>query len=395
MPKRSTLRLTKRIVDGLKPGSKDAIFWDRDLAGFGVRVHATGRKLYIVQSRGPAGLKRATLGPAGEKTVEERRREAAAAIDRIKRGEDPKPPEPAPEPTVADLAALCLKDHVAARCKPKTAKNYRMSIERHILPALGSKMLKDVAPEDAAGLHHGLRDTPAAANQAIWVLSKMFSLAESWEMVPPGCNPCRHVRQYRDTPRERFLTPDEFRLIGDVLKTFEAEGSMQPSAIAAIRLLMLTGCRSDEILTLQWDDIDLTARVPAAPRFENGPPHGAADRAGADGAGRHRAGRTACPGCSGGRSRGAGSPVSPGTGGGSGRRPGSMTCGSTTAATATPAGRWRWGEGLPVIGRLLGHARVGTTAKYAHLVRDAEKAAAARTGGSIAAWIMPGDAEAA
>ena len=139
MPKRSTLRLTKRIVDGLKPGGKDAIFWDRDLAGFGVRVHATGRKLYIVQSRGPAGLKRATLGPAGERTVEERRREAAAAIDRIKRGEDPKPPEPAPEPTVADLAELCLKNHVAARCKPATAKNYRMSIERHILPALGAR----------------------------------------------------------------------------------------------------------------------------------------------------------------------------------------------------------------------------------------------------------------
>ena len=54
MPKRSTLRLTKRIVDGLKPGGKDAIFWDRDLAGFGVRVHATGRKLCIIQSRGPA-----------------------------------------------------------------------------------------------------------------------------------------------------------------------------------------------------------------------------------------------------------------------------------------------------------------------------------------------------
>ena len=159
MPKRSTLRLTKRIVDGLKPGGKDAIFWDRDLAGFGVRVHATGRKLYIVQSRGPAGLKRATLGPAGEKTVEERRREAAAAIDRIKRGEDPKPPEPAPEPTVADLAELCLKNHVAARCKPNTVKNYRMSIERHILPALGAKALKDVAPEDAAGLHHGRRPT--------------------------------------------------------------------------------------------------------------------------------------------------------------------------------------------------------------------------------------------
>ena len=48
MPKRSTLRLTKRIVERLKADDKDAIFWDRDLPGFGVRVHATGRKLYIV-----------------------------------------------------------------------------------------------------------------------------------------------------------------------------------------------------------------------------------------------------------------------------------------------------------------------------------------------------------
>ncbi|MCY4239551.1 MAG: site-specific integrase [Rhodospirillaceae bacterium] len=121
--------------------------------------------------------------------------------------------------------------------------------------------LKDVAPEDAANLHRSLRGTPAAANQTIWVLSKMFSLAESWEMVPPGRNPCRHIRHYRATPRERFLTPEEFRRVGHALKAFEARGSMLLSAIAAIRLLMLTGCRSDEILTLQWEDIDRVARV--------------------------------------------------------------------------------------------------------------------------------------
>lgn len=62
MPKRSTLKLTERIVERLKAEGKDAIFWGRDLAGFGVRVHTTGRKLYIVQSRGPAGLRRVTLG---------------------------------------------------------------------------------------------------------------------------------------------------------------------------------------------------------------------------------------------------------------------------------------------------------------------------------------------
>ena len=394
MPKRSTLRLTKRIVDGLRPGGKDAIFWDRDLAGFGVRVHATGRKLYIVQSRGPAGLKRATLGPAGEKTVEERRREAAAAIDRIKRGEDPRPLEPAPEPTVADLAALCLKNHVAARCKPRTAKNYGIAIERHILPALGSKALNDVVPEDAGELHHGLRATPAAANQTIWVLSKMFKLAESWEMVPPGSNPCRHVRHYRDTPRERFLTPDEFRRIGDVLKTFEKKRSMQPSAIAAIRLLMLTGCRSDEVLTLQWDDIDRAARVIRLRDSKTGPrmaPLTGPALTVLDGLEREDGVpwvfrgakpkfRLACLSWHWRRVRTA-----------AGLDDVRLhDCRHSYASRALALG-----EGLPVIGRLLGHVTVGTTAKYAHLVRDAEKAAAARTGGSIAAWIMPGDAEAA
>ena len=80
-------------------------------------------------------------------------------------------------------------------------------------------------------------------------------------MIPTGRNPCRHVRYYREQSRERFLTAEEFRRLGAALKKFEAEGSMQPSAVAAIRLLMLTGCRSDEILTLKWDDVDRTARV--------------------------------------------------------------------------------------------------------------------------------------
>ena len=394
MPKRSALRLTKRIVDGLKPGGKDAIFWDRDLAGFGVRVHATGRKLYIVQSRGPAGLKRVTLGRVGTGTIEDRRREAAVVIDRIKRGEDPKPSKPPPPPTVADLAELVLENYVDRRCKPSTAKNYRVSIRNHILPALGTKALKDVGSEDLTALHHKLRATPAAANQAMWVLSKMFSLGESWGMVPPGRKPGRHVRFYRGKSRERFLTPEEFRRLGTALKMFEAKGSMTPSAIAAIRLLMLTGCRSDEILTLKWDDVDRTSRVlrlrdsKTGPRMVplTGPALKVLD----------------------GIERAEGVPWVLG-----GTKPDSrLACLSSywqrikretglhdvrvhDLRHSYASRALALGEGLPVIGSLLGHVTVGTTAKYAHLLRDAEKAAIARTGNSIAAHVLRGRAEAA
>ena len=394
MPKRSTLKLTKRIVERLKADGKDAIFWDRDLAGFGIRVHTTGRKLYIVQSRGPAGLKRITLGRVGNEPIDKHRREAAVVIDRIKRGEVPKPPEPAPEPTVADLAERCLKHHVAVRCKPRTAKNYRMAIQHHILPALGTKALKDVTPEDVTALHHKLRDTPAAANQAMWVLSKMFVLAENWGMVPPGRKPGRHVRQYREKSRERFLTPEEFRRLGAALKRYETEGSMMPSAIAAVRLLMLTGCRSDEVLSLKWDDVDHTARVlrlrdsKTGPRMVplTGPVVKVLD--GIERAddvpwvlrGAKPGSRLACLSWHWRRIRK--------ETGLHGVRVHDLRHSYASRALAL-------GEGLPAIGRLLGHVRVGTTAKYAHLVRDAEKTAATRTGDSIAAQIVPGRAEAA
>ena len=71
MPRRSELRITKRTVDALTVGEKDTVFWDRDLAGFGVRVHATGRKTYVVQSRGPTGPKRVTLGLHGDLSADE------------------------------------------------------------------------------------------------------------------------------------------------------------------------------------------------------------------------------------------------------------------------------------------------------------------------------------
>ena len=259
MPRRSELRLTKRTVDALTVQAKDTVFWDRDLAGFGVRVHATGRKTYVVQSRGPGGLKRVTLGHHGDMAADEARKRAAVVIDRIKRGEPPVSAPPAPELTVAALAERYMRAHVLVRCKSSTAGTYRFVLDRHILPALGETPVGAVGRSDIAALHHRLRATPTMANAAVDILSKMFSLAEAWDRVPPGRNPCRAVRRYKARTRERFLTPEEFRRLGRVLRDAEADGSVWPPAVAAIRLLLLTGCRRSEILTLRWDDVDRTA----------------------------------------------------------------------------------------------------------------------------------------
>ena len=98
MPGRAERKLSKRTVDALAAERRDAVFWDRDLPGFGVRVYPSGRKVYLVQTMGPNGSKRATLRqPRRDLTPEQARKKAAVAIDRIKRGEHPLPAEPQPD----------------------------------------------------------------------------------------------------------------------------------------------------------------------------------------------------------------------------------------------------------------------------------------------------------
>ena len=382
MPKRSEFKLLKRAVDALEVEGKDAVFWDRDLAGFGVRVHPTGKKVYVVQSRGPRGPKRVTLGRHGDISTDEARKQAASVIDRIKRGEEPKPGPPEAELTVAGLAERFMRVYAGAHCKPGTVAKYRSILENHVLRALGSMTVGQIGAAEISALHHRLRETPSMANGAVGVLSKMFSLAEAWELLPPGKNPCRAVRPYRMRRRERFLTNEEFRRLGGTIKDAEADGSVWPPALAAVRLLMLTGCRKSEILNLHWDDVDHTAGELRLRDAKTGPRMVPLTMP----ALRVLDGIESSPG----------NPwVFPGQNGAS--RPLNLTTyWERIRARAglndvrihdlrhTYASRaLALGEGLTAIGKLLGHNKVSTTARYAHLMRDAEKAAAARVGGSI------------
>ena len=392
MPGQKPIRISKRSVERLAVESGDALFWDRDLSGFGVRVYATGRKVYVVQVRGPTGKpKRVKIGEHGKIAPDVARGQAAGVIDRIRRGENPFQPAPAPEPTMAELAQRYVKAHLEVNCRPSTVKTLRRVLDLHILPELGDLPVASVERSHVSELHFKMRDMPAQANQTVEVLSKMFKLAEAWSMTPPRRNPCRSVRLYKRVRRERFLTREEYRRLGRVLDEAETKGGFRPSGIAAIRLLLLTGCRKNEIVTLRWDDIDRTAgeirirdaktgarRIPLTPavewvlagipRIEGNPwiitgklpgDHlknldqiwlRLRPRAGLDDVRIH-------------------------------------DCRHSYASRALAIS-----EGLPMIGKLLGHRKVTTTARYAHLARDTEKASAFKVGRSIGADILGGDA---
>jgi len=172
--------------------------------------------------------------------------------------------------TVKELAERFDKEHIAIRVKASTAKEYRRNLERFILPALGQLTVTGITRADVAKFHHDLRHIPYQANRCLEVVSKMFSLAEMWGLRPDGTNPRKHIRKYPEEKRERFLSAAELRRIGEVLREMEAEGIELPSAILAARLLILTGCRLNEIMSLKWDHIDFDEHALRLPDSKSG-----------------------------------------------------------------------------------------------------------------------------
>jgi integrase len=143
-------------------------------------------------------------------------------------------------------------------------------VERVILPALGRHRVNEVTRADIAKLHHDVRHIPYDANRCLEIISKMFNLAEMWGLRPDGTNPRKHIKKYSEEKRERFLSAAELRRVGEVLREMEEEGIELPSAIAAVRLLILTGCRLGEIMRLKWEYADLDGRALRLPDSKTG-----------------------------------------------------------------------------------------------------------------------------
>ena len=384
--------LSNRTVATLEV-ARDTVFWDRDLTGFGVRVYPTGGKVYIAQARGPDGPKRVTVGRHDVLHADRARQRAALIIARIKAGEEPVPLPLAARlnggPTVSDLALQYLEEHVEVRLKPKTQVRVRGVLSSHILPALGKAPVAAAERSHVIELQQKLSAHPVTANKAVKVLSHMYRLGEGWGLVPEGCNPCRSVEKFPERRRERFLTDTEFARLGQVLDEAVGSGSTSPTAAAAIRLLMLTGCRKSEILTLRWTDVDLgvgelkLADAKSGPRAVQLPP--TAVRL-LESLPRRKDSPWVFPGKDrDGRYSGGGLDhawqIVRARAGLEDVRLHDLRHSFASRALAL-------GETLPVIGKLLGHSDIETTARYAHLARDSIHEAAERIAGSIAADIQ-------
>lgn len=281
---KNSLKITKRTVDGAAPRASRYELWDVDLKGFGLRVEPSGVKSFIVRYRAGEGGRSApkrfvSIGRYGALTPEAARKLARDVLAAAARGEDPagERAKARTAATLAELTSAFMNDHVKKKRKARTAQNYRHVLDRYLVPEFGRRKATDVTHSDLARLHARLSEKPAIANQMIAAASSMFSWGATHGFVSKGFNPASEIEKYQENRRERFLSAAELERFGAALRLAETEGLpwniheakaskhvpkanrrtvLGPHAVAALRLLLFTGCRLREILHLRWDEVD-------------------------------------------------------------------------------------------------------------------------------------------
>ena len=389
-------KLTVRSVEAMKLDSKDVILWDSELAGFGCKLTPVGKRSYFLYYRTKDGQqRRPTIGAHGPMKPEAARAIARAWLADVAQGRDPSLSrfQNRAAPTFDALCDRYLTEHADVRKKASSAEGDRRLIRLHLRPALGTKKVAAVTRADVAGLHYKLRGTPYEANRVLALASKMFALSERWGMRPDGSNPAKNIDRYKEEKRERYLTSVEVARLWQVLTSDAAAAKASPVAIAALKLLMLTGRRLNEVLGLKWAWVDLDAKLLRLPDTKGGRlTVSLADAAVAllselkQGAGDQV---YVIPGAVNGR------PL--------------VNLQKPWRALRTMAGLENvrihdlrhtyasvgagMGMSLPLLGRLLGHSQAATTSRYAHLAQDPVRTAADAIGAELmrlASFKQPG-----
>jgi integrase len=289
-------RIGLKDVRQLGPGQ---IIWDGAVVGYGARRQKSTAISYVLFYRTQEGRQRwHTIGRHGAPwTPDMARDEAQRILGLVACGADPAVTKRTKRTarTITELCELYIADATAGRLltrrrsakKPSTLATDHGRIERHIKPLLGQYKVAAVTREDIdqfmhdvaagktadkikttkkRGLAH-VRGGKGTASRTIGLLGAIFAYAVRHRMRPD--NPVRGVVRFADGKRERRLSGDEYRSLGEALQKAEA-ANLWPPAIAAARFLALTGWRRGEVLSLRWFDVDLARRTATLPDTKSG-----------------------------------------------------------------------------------------------------------------------------
>ena len=259
-------RLTKQVIDATPfPPAGQVFVRDAELPGFALRV-TQGRKSFVLEKRIRGRMRRLTIGPYGPLTVDQARTLAKTHVGAIAQGTDPAQirQDRLHEPTFGDLTAQYLERHAPRK---RSARDDRGMLQTH-LAVFRTRKLTDLSRNDVARLHATVGATaPYRANRLVALLRKMFNLARDWGLYA-GENPATRIQFFKEESRDRFVQPEELPQL------FQAITEEPHSSVRAVFLTaLLTGARRAEVLTMRWEDVSLTRAEWRIPQTKAGRPH--------------------------------------------------------------------------------------------------------------------------
>ncbi len=263
-------KISLAIVNALPPNTT---VWDADLKGFCIRRQSSPAVSYLLKTRVNGRIRWFTIGRHGQATRSGQTwTPETARKDALRILADPlAADEPSREDglTFALVAEQFLTNH-GTKIKANTLTEYTSLMRLYLLPAFSNKPIQSITRADVSTVHASWQEFPRAANHALSVLSKLMSWAEDQGFRTEGANPCQRVQRYKENKRERFLTSDELARLGAAFDKAESTHLVGPFPLAAMRLLIFTGARLNEILTLEWSHIDLDRRIIFLPDSKTG-----------------------------------------------------------------------------------------------------------------------------
>ena len=251
-----SLKITDKLVRSLQvPAEGYTVDWDGEIKGFGIRVTAAGVRSFVLRYRFFGDQKVYTIGTYPEWTVIAARSEAIELKAGIRVGQNPvgERKRLRNEPSFGDLLDDYIVSEEFKRKRPRTQKDYKRMCEKILRPAWGSLRLKAIQPRDVEALHASMKSTPYQANRVVSLASRLFNFAIEEKQLED--NPAKNIEHYHEEKRARFLDqegPGEMARLSSALDSYSDQ-----SAADALRLLLLTGSRSGEVLQARWEHFNL------------------------------------------------------------------------------------------------------------------------------------------
>ncbi len=250
MPARERSRLTEAAIARLRPRAREYAVWDSRVPGLGVRVRTTGGMTWVMLEDAGGRSRRVSLGPVSTMSVNQARRRCH---ERKASPEAERPVHsPHAVPTFRAFVEGEWKGVHFERCKPTTRKTYSRLLDVRLLPAFGRKRLDRItSAEVRRWFDEFSRTAPGNANTALRLLRAILNFAVARGRI--ATNPARGIAPNRRPRMTRFLSSEEIVRLHRVLdRHSDGRGAAQ---VEIIRLLLLTGCRRNEIVRLRWAEV--------------------------------------------------------------------------------------------------------------------------------------------